>query len=125
SFCGDCCSGSARGSGNGPAVLTEAAPTAFRLGPEFWTVRTMALLSAVLFGAYWAFGARAESNGERGLLPILASSATSSQNGAFPVRFSWHDCRVPAARAPQGRLSSFQPCRYLLRLTTFSREGLT
>src|SRR5882757_137791 len=42
------------------AVPTEPAPKAFQLGPEFWTVRAMALLGAVLFVAYGVFGLRAE-----------------------------------------------------------------
>jgi hypothetical protein len=43
-----------------PATPNDTAPILFHLGPEFWTVRTMALLGAVLFAAYGAFGLRAE-----------------------------------------------------------------
>jgi hypothetical protein len=42
------------------ATPTVAAPKVFRLPPEFWTIRTMALLGAVLFAAYGVFGLQAE-----------------------------------------------------------------
>jgi hypothetical protein len=42
------------------ATPTVAAPKVFRLPPEFWTIRTMALLGAVLFAAYGVFGLQAD-----------------------------------------------------------------
>jgi hypothetical protein len=64
----------------------------FRVGPEFWTVRTMALLGALLFVAYGVFGARAElalggDHASRAFGGLVAYAAIGAVVGAIMARF--------------------------------------
>jgi hypothetical protein len=71
---------------------TAPAPKAFRLGPEFWTARTMALLGAVLFAAYGIFGLQAEwalggDYASRAVGSLVAYAAVGAILGAVMARF--------------------------------------
>jgi hypothetical protein len=74
------------------AAPLDATPNAFRLAPEFWTIRTMALLGAVLFAAYgilelrtdWALGG---DYAYRAVGGLVAYAAVGAIFGAVIARF--------------------------------------
>lgn len=72
--------------------MNAPAPSVFRLAPDFWTVRTMALLGAVLFAAYGVFGLQAEWDlggdyAARAVGGLIAYAATGGIFGAVMGRF--------------------------------------
>jgi hypothetical protein len=64
-----------------PAAATAATPKAVHMGQGFWTVRTVALLGAVLFVT---FGIFAGANGVGGL---IANAAIGAILGAVMAKF--------------------------------------
>jgi hypothetical protein len=70
------------------ASMTAPAPKAFQLPSGFWTVRTMALLGAVLFAAYGAFGLQLDGrNTARVVGGLVAYAAIGAILGAVMARF--------------------------------------
>jgi hypothetical protein len=74
------------------AARQDATPNAFRVAPEFWTIRTMALLGAVLFAAYHIFEQRSEwalggAYASRAVGGLVAYAAIGSFFGAVIARF--------------------------------------
>ncbi len=74
------------------AAPQDVAPNAFRLPAGFWTIRTMALLGAVLFAAYHMFELRSEwtlggDYASRAVGGFVAYAAIGAIFGAVIARF--------------------------------------
>jgi hypothetical protein len=72
--------------------MNVPAAKVFQLSPDFWTIRTMALLGAVLFAAYGVFGLRAEwalggDYASRAVGSLVAYAAVGAIFGAVIARF--------------------------------------
>jgi hypothetical protein len=72
------------------AAPSAPAPKGFQMAHDFWTVRTVALLGAVLFAAYGVFGLQAEwalGGASRAVGSLVVYAAVGAIFGAVIARF--------------------------------------